>query len=73
MTNGRWDALLPQLATLKLPRAKLEDAYELAALEMVELRELDAARALLRQTQVFAAMKVDDPERWARLESLCSK
>ena len=26
--NGRWDAVLPQVASLKLPRRKLEDLYE---------------------------------------------
>jgi WD40 repeat-containing protein SMU1 len=25
---GRWDALLPQIAQLKLPRTKLENLYE---------------------------------------------
>lgn len=28
INNGRWDALLPQVAQLKLPRKKLEDLYE---------------------------------------------
>lgn len=28
INNGRWDAVLPQVAGLKLPRAKLEDLYE---------------------------------------------
>lgn len=28
INNGRWDLVLPQVAALKLPRAKLEDLYE---------------------------------------------
>jgi WD40 repeat-containing protein SMU1 len=72
ITAGRWDVLLPQVAHLKLPRAKLEDLYEQVVLEMVELREGDTARAMLRQTQVFQAMKRDQPERYLRLDKLCS-
>jgi WD40 repeat-containing protein SMU1 len=42
-------------------------------LEMVELREIDTARAILRQTAVFARMKLDEPERFLRLEHLCGR
>jgi WD40 repeat-containing protein SMU1 len=31
VNNGRWDAVLPQVASLKLPRSKLEDLYEQAS------------------------------------------
>ncbi|GFH20492.1 uncharacterized protein HaLaN_17622, partial [Haematococcus lacustris] len=40
---------------------------------MIELREADTARAMLRQTQVFQHMKQDDPERYMKLEGLCSR
>ncbi|BDA40364.1 WD40 repeat-containing protein SMU1 [Coccomyxa sp. Obi] len=70
---GRWDAVLPAVAQLKLPRATLEDLYEQVVLEMVELREIDTARAILRQTAVFARMKQDEPERFLRLEHLCGR
>ncbi|XP_072955001.1 suppressor of mec-8 and unc-52 protein homolog 1 isoform X1 [Typha angustifolia] len=70
VNNGRWDAILPQVAQLKLPRQKLEDLYEQIVLEMIELRELDTARAILRQTQVMGVMKQEQPERYLRLEHL---
>ncbi|KXZ42628.1 hypothetical protein GPECTOR_129g558 [Gonium pectorale] len=73
INHGRWDAVLPQVAQLKLPRSKLEDLYEQIVLELFELREVDTARAMLRQTQVFQRMKLDDPERYMRLEHLASR
>ncbi|GMH36649.1 hypothetical protein BSKO_04522 [Bryopsis sp. KO-2023] len=73
INNGKWDAVLPVIAQLKLPRTKLEDLYELVVLEMVELREIDTARTMLRQTQVFQRLKRDDTERYMRLEHLCGR
>jgi WD40 repeat-containing protein SMU1 len=70
---GRWDAVLPQVAALALPRRKLEDLYEQVVLELLELREADTARAMLRQTQVLAGVQAADPERFLRLERLAGR
>ncbi|KAI3740064.1 hypothetical protein L2E82_30481 [Cichorium intybus] len=51
INSGRWDAILPQVAQLKLPRKKLEDLYE----------QLDTDRAILRQTQAMSVMKQEQP------------
>lgn len=40
---------------------------------MVELREVDTARAMLRQTPVFNRMKQEEPDRFLKLEHLCGR
>lgn len=37
VNSGRWDAVLPQVAQLKLPRNKLEDLYEQVRIDYLEL------------------------------------
>ncbi len=70
--QGRWDAVLPQLATLRLPKNVLEDVYEHVTLEMCELGEQDTARAILRQSHVMRAVKSDQSRRYGRLEHYVS-
>jgi WD40 repeat-containing protein SMU1 len=36
---GRWDVLLPQIAQLKLPRAKLENLYEQVCLSQQQQQQ----------------------------------
>eukprot|EP00898_Chlorokybus_atmophyticus_P007377 jgi/Chlat1/7640/Chrsp64S07114 len=73
ISSGRWDAVLPQLAHLSLPRNKLEDLYEQIVLEMVEMRELETARSLLRQTKAMQGMKMEEPERFLRMEHMIAR
>ena len=72
VTHGRWDAVLPQLAKLRLPKNVLEDAYEHVTLEMCELGEQDTARAILRQSNVMRVMKEEQSRRYGRLEHYVS-
>eukprot|EP00884_Botryococcus_braunii_P014280 jgi/Botrbrau1/22853/Bobra.0065s0012.1 len=73
ITHGRWDLVLPRVAELKLPRQKLEDLYEQVVMELIELREIDTARALLRNAAVFNVMRKEEPDRYLRMEHLCQK
>ena len=40
---------------------------------MIEVRDVDTARAMLRQTRVFAGMRQEDPDRFQRLDTLCGR
>ncbi|CAI5976782.1 unnamed protein product, partial [Closterium sp. NIES-64] len=73
VSNGRWDAVLPQVAQLKLPRKKLEDLYEQIILELAELRETETAKSILRQTPTMLAMRQDQPDRYLKLDHLLAR
>lgn len=71
--DGRWDAVLQTAASLALPREKLVALYEQLVLELVERRECNAARHVLRSAEPLLGLQVEEPERHRQLELLASK
>lgn len=71
--QGKWDKVLLEVADLQIPVKKLEALHEQIVLEMVELREVETARALLRQSEALMALRSEDPERYLALEKVCNR
>eukprot|EP00735_Rhodelphis_limneticus_P010174 TRINITY_DN2927_c5_g1::TRINITY_DN2927_c5_g1_i2::g.4634::m.4634 TRINITY_DN2927_c5_g1::TRINITY_DN2927_c5_g1_i2::g.4634 ORF type:complete len:544 (+),score=120.41,sp/Q8W117/SMU1_ARATH/60.67/0.0,WD40/PF00400.27/0.0034,WD40/PF00400.27/3.6e-07,WD40/PF00400.27/4.4e-07,WD40/PF00400.27/2e-11,WD40/PF00400.27/0.0031,Nup160/PF11715.3/6.2e+02,Nup160/PF11715.3/0.027,Nup160/PF11715.3/0.00044,PQQ_2/PF13360.1/0.011,Nucleoporin_N/PF08801.6/1.3e+02,Nucleoporin_N/PF08801.6/15,Nucleoporin_N/PF08801.6/1.3,PQQ_3/PF135 len=73
INNGHWDSVLKTVENLQLPDQKLFDLYEQMITELIELRELDTARAILRETEPMHKFKREQPDTYLRLEQLLAR
>lgn len=71
--HGNWDAVLTTVSTLKLPIDLVMELYEQVVLELIELREVEASRAMLRGAPYLVRLKQQHPERYLRLERILSR
>merc|ERR1712196_52811 len=58
---------------LKLPQSKVHMLYEQIVLDLIEFRELDTARLMLRSVAPLQTLKQEHPERYLRLEHLIGR
>lgn len=71
--QGHWDAVMSVVATLKLPQRLMIDLYEQLVIELLELRELDTARQVLRTAPAMIALQERDGTRHQKLEALAGR
>ncbi|KAJ2731529.1 hypothetical protein H4R23_003055 [Coemansia sp. Cherry 401B] len=73
IVKGNWDAVLASVEQARVPQAKRIDLYEQIIIELVELQDINPARALLRQTEPMDIMRTAEPDRYLHLERLVSR
>ncbi|KAL8270586.1 hypothetical protein Esti_005485 [Eimeria stiedai] len=71
--HGKWDEVLKTVATTSLKEETQQMLYEQIFYEMLELRETDLARVLLRETSVLQRLRQQNPDQFKRLDQLASR
>ena len=70
---GRWDSVLQQVASIRLPKDKSAFLFEQVVLELLEAGERELAREMLRTAEALAHLKMEQPDRHLKLERLCQR
>ncbi|CDJ38733.1 WD-40 repeat protein, putative [Eimeria tenella] len=71
--QGKWDEVLKAASMASLSEQTQQLLYEQIFFEMLELRETELARLLLRETAVLQQLRQQTPERFKRLDQLANK
>uniref|UniRef100_A0A0N4ZKN4 LisH domain-containing protein n=1 Tax=Parastrongyloides trichosuri TaxID=131310 RepID=A0A0N4ZKN4_PARTI len=73
ITHGHWDNVVSIIQPLQISTSKLIDLYEHIIFELLELRELGAAKLILRNTEPMELLQKSNPERYKNLDSLLQR
>eukprot|EP00971_Amphidinium_carterae_P275211 5460653-Amphidinium_carterae.1 len=73
ITHGRWEAVLQAASYLALPSDVQQDLYTQVVLELTEMKDLEMAQYMMRETAPLIAMKNDHPQRYVKLEHQVKK
>jgi WD40 repeat-containing protein SMU1 len=65
-----WDSVVASTSTMTLPIRTLMDLFEQMIFELIEGREFDTARALLRAAPAMHEMKRTEPQRYLLIEHM---
>lgn len=65
--------MLLEVSNLKLPAAKLQALHELIVLELIELREVETARSLLRKSEPLNLLRSENEDKFLELEKACGR
>ena len=71
--HGRWESVLSQVSSMSLPRDKLVMLYEQVVFELLEGGEREMASTILEVSDPLSTLKVDQMERWRKLDQLCNR
>lgn len=71
--HGNWPSVLEELTNLNIKPKLLMPLYEQIILELIEQKDIDAARLLLRQTDPMDVLRNTDSERYLVLEGLMNR
>jgi len=62
--HGRWEVVLPAVGRMKLPASVMSALYEQVVVELLECREVELAKEMLRAAPPLQLLRASDPERY---------